>query len=348
MRAGSATGLTYAAMFAILSMLPARAGSLGGPLELQDEGSFFVGGKVVTSAFADAPATGAPPSGQITVNQMYVQYRIPKTISAPPIVMVHGAGHTGMTFETTPDGREGWATYFTRRGFPVYVVDHSGRGRSGFDPTAFNRAKVENSAASQPSVSIATRERSYPNFRIGAAYPNAYPGSQFPLEAQDQYFAQLVPNAETTLPGAGANTVSALAVLLDKIGPAVVLVHSQSGLYGIDLARQRGSKMRALVSVEGGCAPVSADDVKNVLAKVPMLSLWGDNSVGAVGFNGDERRNGCVATTKAIAEAGGKSTFYLLPDHSIKGNTHMMMLDRNNLQVADVIIGWIGENALRD
>jgi hypothetical protein len=37
------------------------------------------------------------------------------------------------------DGREGWATYFTRKNFPVYVVDHVGRGRSGFDPTPINQ-----------------------------------------------------------------------------------------------------------------------------------------------------------------------------------------------------------------
>jgi pimeloyl-ACP methyl ester carboxylesterase len=346
MRRMLAASLSFAAM--TLAASPTFAGSLGGPLELQDEGSFFVGGKVVTSNFPDAPATGTPPVGQVTIDQMYVQYRIPKTISGPPIIMVHGASHTGVTFETTPDGREGWATYFTRRGFPVYVVDHAGRGRSGFDPTPLNRAKMEGNAASQPAVFQSTRERSYPNFRIGPTYPNPYPGSQFPVEAQDQYFAQLVPNAESTLTGGGVNTVNGLVALIDKVGPAVVLVHSQSGLYGLELARQRGAKMRALVSVEGGCAPVSADDVNNVLPKVPMLSVWGDNSVGAVGFNGDDRRNGCAATIKAVAGAGGKATFFLLPENGIKGNSHMMMLDKNNLQVADVIINWIGESARRD
>src|SRR5262245_35084947 len=52
---------------------------------------------------------GISQPGTITVNQMYVQYRIPKTVSGPAIVMVHGSGHTGATYETTPDGREGWA-----------------------------------------------------------------------------------------------------------------------------------------------------------------------------------------------------------------------------------------------
>src|SRR5262245_49881303 len=105
----------------------AMAGTLGGPLELADEGSFFVNGVTTMSSHPGTSAFSAPQPGTITVNQMYVQYRIPKTVSGPAIVMVHGSGHTGATYETTPDGREGWATYFARKGFPVYVVDHSDR-----------------------------------------------------------------------------------------------------------------------------------------------------------------------------------------------------------------------------
>src|ERR1700755_3315887 len=137
----------------------AMAGSLGGPLELQDEGSFFVNGETTTSSHPGTPAVGPSVPGTITVNQMYVQYRIPKTVSGPAIVMVHGSGHTGATYETTPDGREGWATYFARKGFPVYVVDHSGRGRSGFDPTPINRARVQSDPKSVPDIPLTTRER---------------------------------------------------------------------------------------------------------------------------------------------------------------------------------------------
>jgi hypothetical protein len=274
---------------------------------------------------------------------MYVQYRIPKQVNGPPIVMVPGSGHTGVTYETTPDGREGWATYFTRKNFPVYVVDHSGRGRSGFDPSVINRAKAESNAALLPDIPLTTRERSWVFFRLGTAYPTAHPGSQFPLDALDQYYSQLVPNTETTLAGGGANTIKGLAALLDRIGPAIVLVHSQSGAYGLELIRRRADKVRAFVDVEGNCAPVSSDDIAKAFVKVPMLAVFGDNSVGAPGPNGDARRNGCVDTTEALRKAGGTARFLLLPEQGIKGNSHMMMMDKNNLQIADLIIGWIGE-----
>ncbi len=323
----------------------ANAGSLGGPLELADEGSFFIGGQMVRSEHPGTPGVGGGGTGSIMINQMYVQFRIPKSVTAPPIVMVHGSGHTGVTYETTPDGREGWATYFARKGFPVYVVDHAGRGRSGFDPTPLNRARGQNDAKAVPDIPLTTRERAWGSFRLGPSYPNFHAGSQFPADALDQYFSQLVPNAEMTLEGGGKNTVSALAALLDRIGPAIVLVHSQSGAYGLELVRLRADKMRAFVDVEGNCGPLSAEDVKRHFAKVPMLAVFGDNSVGASGPNGDERRNSCTTTTGAIRTAGGSAKFILLPELGIKGNSHMMMLDKNNLQIADLVIGWLGEVA---
>jgi pimeloyl-ACP methyl ester carboxylesterase len=342
------TILACAALSAVLLAMPipASAGSLGGPLELQDEGSFFVNGQVMMSSNPGAAPGGGVTAGHITTGQMYVQFRIPKTITGPAIVMVHGSGHTGATYETTPDGREGWATYFARKGFPVYVVDHAGRGRSGFDPTPVNRARAGDlDLKTLPDFPMASRERAWVFFRIGATYGTPFPGSQFPLDALDQYTSQLVPNSEATLPGAGANTVKALAALLDRIGPAVVMVHSQSGSYGMDLVRARADKLRGFINVEGNCAPVTPEEVNKTFSKVPLLSVWGDNSNGAPGPNGDERRNGCVATVNAVKAAGGSARLLLLPEAGQKGNTHMLMLDKNNLAVADLIIGWLGEAA---
>ena len=90
------------------------------PMVLAKTGYLFVGGKI------DASVPGSPMTGQ-----MYVEYFIPKTLSHPlPIVMIHGGSQTGTNFTGTPDGREGWAQYFVRRGHAVYVVDQVARGRS--------------------------------------------------------------------------------------------------------------------------------------------------------------------------------------------------------------------------
>src|SRR5215831_10151976 len=74
------------------------------PLILTGQGSFFVGGE-----------SKSEPIGDITVNQMYVQYQIPMDSDRhTPVVMVHGCCLSSKSWETTPDGRMGWNEYFVR------------------------------------------------------------------------------------------------------------------------------------------------------------------------------------------------------------------------------------------
>jgi pimeloyl-ACP methyl ester carboxylesterase len=340
--------LLTAAMAACLS---AACTTSSGPLVLEREGSFFVNGRSTTTQYPGASlVTGPAEPGRITVNQMYVQYRVPPRAASIPIVMVHGSNHTGATYETTPDGREGWGTYFVRAGFPVYIVDHSGRGRSGFDPTAINQVRDAPGAkaATLPTVLLSTRERAWLNFRFGPKDGVPFPNLQFPIEALDHYLAQLVPNTETALQGGSGNTVNALSALLDKIGPAVVIVHSQSGVYGLDLVRQRSNRVRALISIEGGCENLTAADASAYFRNVPFVSVWGDNSIGAKNtVNGDKRREGCVQAASLIRSAGGRASVLMLPDIGMRGNSHMLMMDRNNLEIADVLRKWIDENVAR-
>src|SRR5688572_11825614 len=86
------------------------------PLEIADQGCFFVGGRYVES------------EGKRTLlGQMFVQFQVPRIRRYPwPIVMIHGGGQTGVNFLGTPDGRRGWADYFVARGFAVYVLDQPG------------------------------------------------------------------------------------------------------------------------------------------------------------------------------------------------------------------------------
>src|SRR6266705_608135 len=102
-----------------LAVAPAQA-QRQGPLVLAKSSYFFVGGKL------DPAVEGTAPVGQI-----YVEYMIPQRLRhRTPIVMVHGGSQTGTNFTGTPDGREGWAQYFVRRGYAVYVIDGVARGRS--------------------------------------------------------------------------------------------------------------------------------------------------------------------------------------------------------------------------
>jgi len=189
---------------ALMTCSVALAGSMGGTMVLKDEGIFFVNGSEIASAFPRLP----PEPGTIVVNQMYVHYRIPaNTANRPSIVLVHGGGLTGASYETTPDGREGWATYLVRKGYPVYVVDFPGRGRAGFDSTTINQAKFELNAALLPaSVNRTTAERAWVNFRFGPTYLTPFAGVQFPINSMLSFGSQGVPGTDAFLVPGGVLT----------------------------------------------------------------------------------------------------------------------------------------------
>ena len=328
------------AALVVMLTAPAVTRSLGGELRLEDEGTFFVSNQIVTTNASRGAANAAPQPGDISINGVYVHYRIPVRRQHPwPVIMVHGSGHTGNTFESTPDGREGWATYFVRQGYAVYVIDAAGRGRSGFNGTRVSQAKADGNLAAVPALGNMTHRSAWETFRFGPEPYVWWPDTQFPTGALQQYLAQLVPNAESTLEGGGANTSKGLAVLLDRIGPSVILVHSLGATYGRAVLPLRPGKVKALIDVEGRqvCTPEpSAAEIKSSLSTVPFLFVAGDH-----GYTGESLCRPVIAAMKA---AGGNATYLYLPDKGLKGNTHMMMMDKNNLKVADVILGWMSEN----
>lgn len=161
-----------------------------------------------------------------------------------------------------------------------------------------------------------------------------------PVEASDEYFAQLVPDTETSYPDGAQATIDALAALLDRIGPAVLLVHSQSGRYGIRAAVARPDLVRAIVSVEPrSCAPTDTE-VAGVFARIPLLTMFGDFfDVDVDAWPG--RMAECIDTVTRIRAAGGVAQNVYLPDNGIRGNSHMLMMDRNSADLADLILGWL-------
>ncbi|MDM0037860.1 lysophospholipase [Variovorax sp. J22G21] len=324
----------------------AAAASIGGPLNLADEGMFFVNGKPATSRHPGVSPAGPVPPGTVTVNQMYVHYRIPANrTSAIPIVLVHGGGLSGMSYETTPDGREGWATYFARKGHAVYVVDTPGRGRSGFNATAINEARAEGSVSGLPaSVLMVTAELAWPLFRFGPSRGTAYSDTQFPVEAFPAFASQGVPFAEAMLEGGGMGTApQALAALLDDIGPAIVMVHSLAGPFADAVVGLRPTLVKAVVNIEGAQSVVPTDPQIAAYKGVPVLELFGDHLDAPV-FTGQPRYEARKAVVERINRLeGGRANLVRLPDVGLKGNSHMMMQDRNNLQVADFILGWIAD-----
>lgn len=309
------------------------------PPILKEAGSFFVNGEVVRT---DNPG-GGNPGGRIVVNQMYVEYAIPakQKANAWPVIMVHGSGHTGKTYDTTPDGRDGWKQHLLRKGYSVYVADQVGRARSGWSPEPINNAETKKDPTLIPKGGIIqfTYERAWNIFRFGPKPDEWWPDSKFPKEHIDQYMAQLVPNTEATLPQPPRKTVDAMVELLKKVGPAVVMVHSQSGIYGTLTALARPDLVAGLINVEGRSGCNLNAEQNALMAKVPWVNVAGDHD-----WNGEKE---CRKAVAAVNAAGGKATFLATYEQGVRGNTHMMMMDTNNLQVADWLIAWIDKHAAK-
>ena len=197
--------------------------------------------------------------GSPMVGQLYAEFQIPQKLLHPyPIVMIHGGSQTGTNFTGTPDDREGWAQYFLRRGYAVYVVDQVARGRAGYWTDSYG------------PVAAPTLERELQRFAAPERYklwPQAHLHTQWPGAAQpgdpifDAFYASQFPSLKDFAKQQELNR-DAGAALLDKIGPAILLTHSQSGAMGWPIADKRPSLIKAIVAVEPNGPPVHEIEFK--------------------------------------------------------------------------------------
>lgn len=315
------------------------------PLSLKSRGSFFVGGRSVEQSFVELGSQR--PADRVTVDQMYVEFMIPTGHALQPVVMVHGAGLSGNSFDTTPDGRLGWYEYLVRRSHPVYVVDQIGRGRSGFNQAVFNRVGAgEEMPGQQPKITrMGDRFAAWENFRFGPHEGVPFPDSKYPVEAVQNLSRQGIPDLNSAMPASNPN-YRALSKLSSTLGGAVVLGHSQSGAYPLETALVDPASVKAMVLVEpGSCSAERWTDVEIAsLANIPLLIVYGDHLEAPTYVSGpgwQERFDECWRLINRLRLAGGVADMLHPPALGIRGNSHLIMQDRNNLEIADLILSWI-------
>ncbi len=323
---------------------------LKGPLVLKAQGSFFVGGQTKTSdALAGSPFPGLENTGDITIDQMYVQFQIPEGAEHVPVVMVHGCCLSSKTWETTPDGRMGWNEFFVRRGRAIYLADQVSRARSGFDATTINEVKLGMQAPSQlPSIFMASHQVSWAIFRFGPSFNVAFSDEQFPVQAVDGLYKQEIPDLNALLPAINP-TWTNMAALAVRLKGAILMGHSESGFFPEQGALIDPSGIKGLISLEPGLCNSATLTPSQIapLAKIPTLVVFGDHLADVPGFSAtvwSAALSDCQQFVQAVNTAGGDATLLHLPDAGLFGNSHMFMQDKNNLQVADLILAWIGRH----
>ena len=311
------------------------------PLAIAKQGSFFIGGRDVKSdTLSTLPAYA--PSGTITVDQMYVRYQIPVDAGKRyPITLIHGCCLTGKTWETTPDGRMGWDEYFLRKGRPVYVIDQASRGRSAGNPSLINSVKLGKTPVDQlPPVFSAGHEAAWAIFRFGPEYPKVFEGMRFPLQAQEEFWKQMVPDWIASLPTPNP-TVADLSQLAIRLKGTVLMSHSQSGVYPFQTAALNTEGIAGIVAVEPGTCPAATADL-TPYTKMPILVLFGDYV--DLSPRWAPRLKACREFVEAANKAGGKTELLVLPEIGIHGNSHMLMQDNNSYEIADLLLAWIDKH----
>jgi pimeloyl-ACP methyl ester carboxylesterase len=349
------------------------------PLEIAEQGYFFVGG-----SYFDAP------DGRFMSGQMYVEYQIPHPRRHEwPIVMFSGGGQSGLNYTGTPDGREGWMQFFLRQGYAVYVCDQPSRARSPHYPetgalTRHSTARVEQ------QFTAPARSKLWPQAELHTQWPGEGVAGDAIF---DQYYAQSFASL-ASFPQQQALNRDAGAALLDRIGAAILLTHSQSGTFGWLIADTRPDLVKAIVAMEPSGPPVRdmvatgapdwfhdgaftkpygltaeplaydpplrapcelqfvrqeqadapglmpgwlqaepARKLKN-LQGIPVLVVQGEAS-----YHAPYDHN----TVAYLRQAGVETTFIRLADIGVRGNGHMLMIEKNNAEIAAVAAAWLAK-----
>jgi hypothetical protein len=327
------------------------------PLMIEKQGSFTVGGSVINRPGTFDPIKRGPEGQSFHGDHAYVFYQIPVKSKKLPLVFWHGIGQFSKTWETTPDGREGFQNIFLRRGFSVFLLDQPRRGNAG-------RSTVEASIAPIPD-----EQTWFGTFRVGV-WPEYFQGVQFSKdpEALNQYFRSMAPNIGPIDIQVNLDAVSALVT---KIGPSILVTHSHAGGQGW-LTAMKNPQVRAIVSYEPGSgftfpegelpAPIesSAGPLQAVavpktdflkLTKIPIIIYYGDNIPASPdpnpGIDGWRARLEMARKWRdAVNAVGGDVTVVHLPEAGIKGNTHFPFSDLNNIQIANLMSVWLKQKGL--
>jgi pimeloyl-ACP methyl ester carboxylesterase len=371
----------YAALLAAGLSVPALA-EVKLPVPAVDQsavakrGFFYVGGHYV-----------GEPGKEIMDGQIYVEVLAPHQQRRPyPLVLIHGAAQTATNWMGTPDGREGWAEYFVSQGYVVYMIDQPMRGRSAIHP-ADGATRMFTAQNEQFQFTAIESDGTWPGREKHTQWPGE--GANKGKKGDptfDQFYASqvetVISNEETQQRNQDAG-----AALLDKIGPAIVLTHSQSGPFGWLIADARPKLVKGIIAIEPSGPPFEntiigtgkgrawgpsdipitydppvkdpseisvvrdeAPDAPNMfvcwMQKEPARQLVNLKNIPSVIVTSEASYHMLYdnCTEKYLKQAGMNIEWMRLADKGIHGNGHMVMIEKNNLQIAKVIDDWVVKN----
>jgi len=292
-----------------------------GPVTTSRRGSFWIG--------VDDQVDG--PLGKVIRGPMYVGWEAPADADSkpgPPWVLVHGGGGQGTDYLTTPDGRLGWSRLLVQQGHTVYVVDRPGHGRSPHHPDVLGPMGPQMGAEGLRPIFVPPADG--PDSNPWAALHTQWPGGREPGDpVYDQWLAPSGPML-ASWPDMHDIEQARLAELLDRVGPAVLVTHSAGGPGTFRAADASPDQVAALIAIE-----VLQEDPPRPLpnlSRFPIAVVTGEASMFRL------LDDQLVAFLK---QSGCDVELIQLADHGVHGNSHGIMLERNNEEALAVLTRWV-------
>ena len=339
-------------------------------------GYFYVGGTYV-----------GEPGKEIMQGQIYVEVVAPKDVRRPyPLVLIHGAAQTATNWMGTPDGRKGWTDYFVEQGYIVYMIDQPMRGRSAWHP---GDGATRMFTAHQEEFQFTANA-------VAGTWPQAKKHTQWPGDGEnngrkgdpvfDAFYATQVETVTSNEETQRRNQAAG-AALLDKIGPAILLTHSQSGAFGWLIADARPGLVKGIIAIEPSGPPFEATiigtgkarhwgptdvaitydpPVKDAselaveresaadgpdlfvcwMQKAPARQLVNLKNIPVMVMAAEASYHQVYdhCTAKYLNQAGVNTEYVRLQDKGIRGNGHMVMIEKNNLEIAKLLDDWMQKN----
>jgi len=316
----------------------ASNGASQGPLIIEKQGAFAVGGKTL----------GDPASSSLHCDHGVVEYQIPPRARAVNLLMWHSA--SAVAWQQRWDGGEGFQSIFLKRGYPVYLWDgpRVGRGNWGCVETTY-------------TPRTGGDQQNFVAWRFGSAYPNWFEGVQFPKDDPEAWNRATRARYQEfdTVANAQLET-DAAAVLADLIGPTVAITNSAGGLRAL-LTALKSDNIKGIVAYENvgwvypkgegpnvpegpfGPVEVTLEEFRK-LTRLPIQVVWGENVEKSATYTArlaESRR-----FVEIVNRYGGQAEVLVLPEAGLKGNTHLPFADLNNVAVADLLAKFLEDRGL--
>jgi hypothetical protein len=109
------------------------------------------------------------------------------------------------------------------------------------------------------------------------------------------------------------------------------------------ILKERGhlGLLKGLVTLEGSCSLPNSGLQAADFDSIPYLAVKGDYT--ATSMVCQDTVN-AINARRAAKQGTTKAEYLKLDDMGILGVTHMMMLDKKNLEIADVLYNWLAKN----